>query len=130
MLDGLPTELQATAAELARLGDLSWILDEHQITNIYDPYRAWEERMHEHEGDGFYNCWMLDAGRQVGKTFTTSLIRVEDAIRYPGTRYLMACATEVSLSEFIIPNIDTIIEYLPEDIRPTFLKHHRGMKAG
>lgn len=130
MLDGLPSELQLVAADLARMGDLSWILDEHQIERIYEPYRAWESRMHEHEGDGFYNCWMLDAGRQVGKTFTTSLIRVEDAIRYPGTRYLMACATEVSLSEFIIPNIDTIIEYLPEDIRPTFLKHHRGMKAG
>jgi hypothetical protein len=122
--------MQRTAARLARLGDLSWMLDEHQDVMIYQEYRAWEARMHEHEGDGFFNCWMLDAGRQVGKTFTASLIRVEDAIRWANTRYISACAEENSLAEFIIPNIDAITEFLPDDIRPTFLRNHRGMKAG
>ena len=129
MLDLLDEQSRRDAAELARLGDLSWLLDEHQETRIYQHYRDFESRMHEYEGDGFYNCWMLDAGRQVGKTFTTSLIRVEDCVRWPRSRYMMACAEEVSLSEFIIPNIDTIIDYMPADIRPTFIKHHRGMKA-
>lgn len=130
MLQLLDEKDQQTAAELARLGDLSWMLDEHQEVRIYNHYRDFEGSMHEFEGDGFYNCWMLDAGRQVGKTFTTGLIRVEDCILWPGTRYICACAEEVSLSEFIIPNIDTIIEYLPDDIRPTFMRGHKGMKAG
>lgn len=129
MLQLLDEKDQATAAELARLGDLAWMLDDHQEERIYNAYRDFESRMHEYEGDGFFNCWMLDAGRQVGKTFTTSLIRVEDSIRWPGSRYLLASALEVSLNEFIIPNIDAIIEYLPDDIRPTFLRGHRGMKA-
>jgi hypothetical protein len=129
VLEALDRQQRRDAEELARMGDLAWMLDDHQETRIYDHYRDFECRMHDYEGDGFYNCWMLDAGRQVGKTFTTSLIRVEDCIRWPNSRYMMACAEEVSLSEFIIPNIDTIIDYLPEDIRPNFIRHHRGMKA-
>jgi len=128
-LELLDEQDRLTAERLGRLGDLSYLLDKHQLEQIYLPYRDFEARMHEYEGDGFYNCWMLDAGRQVGKSFTTGLIRVEDCVRHPNSRYLSACAEEVSLSEFIIPNIDAIIEYLPDDVRPTFIKHHRGMKA-
>lgn len=130
MLELLDDKDRAAAAELARLGDLSWMLDDHQEKLIYNAYRDFEEAMHEYEGDGFYNCWMLDAGRQVGKTFTSALIRVEDCIRNAKSRYMSACTTEASLAEFIIPNIDAICDYLPDDIRPTFLRNHRGMKAG
>ena len=120
----------AAAAELARLGDLSWMLDEHQDVHIYQEYRRYEAEMHRYEGEGFFNSFMLDAGRQVGKTFAASLIRTEDAIVYPGTRYLSACATEVSLNEFIIPNLDAICSFIPLDTRPEFKRNHRGMKAG
>lgn len=130
LLESLSPQDRKDAAQLARMGDLSWMLDEHQDQRIYRAYREFEANMHDFEGDGFFNAWMLDAGRQVGKTFVCSLIRAEDCIVWPGSRYLSACATEVSLSEFIIPNLDTISEYIPEDIRPRYLRNHRGMKAG
>ena len=130
MLELLSERDRRDAAELARLGDLAWMLDEHQDVRMYRAYRDWEARMHEHDGDGLYNCFMFDAARQVGKTFVVSLIRCEDAIRYPGTNYISACATEVSLAEFIIPNLDTISEYIPEDIRPQYVRNRRGMRSG
>lgn len=119
-----------TLNELARLGDLSWMLDDHQDARMYGHYRAWNDNKHKDEGDGAHRIWMLDAARQTGKSFCTGLIRVEDCIlAKPNARFISAAATEVSLKEYIIPNIDSIIAELPSDIKPRFVTRHLGMRA-
>lgn len=124
MLDGIHAD---TAAELCLAGDLAWMLDEHQERLIYNPYREWETRFK--QDGGASRIFMIDAGRQVGKTFTTDLIRIEDCLRNPGSKYLLASAEEISLKEFIIPNIDAINEQLPPEVRAEFVAHRYGMKA-
>lgn len=120
---------RATADALCRLGDLAWMLDEHQRRFIYEPYRAWETRFHEDRGKGASRIFMIDAGRQVGKTFTTDLIKVEDCVRSPRTKHLLASAEEVALKEFVIPNVEAIVSHMPEDVRPMFVANRNGMKA-
>jgi len=124
VLDGIH---ESTAAELCRLGDLSWMLDEHQEKLIYKPYRAWEKRRHLDPGAN--RIFMIDAGRQVGKTFTTDLIRVEDCLRTPGGKFLLASAEAISLKEFVLPNLEAIISRLPDDIRPEFIGNRHGTRA-
>lgn len=126
----LEAEHRETCDALWRLGELSWLLDEHQRVRIYDHYRDWESSRAANGGDGGASrIWMLDAGRQVGKTFTIDLIKVEDCLRKPGSKHLLASAEEIALKEFVLPNIETIIATAPDDIRPKFVAHRNGMKA-
>lgn len=124
MLDGIHAD---TAAQLCMLGDLSWMLDEHQERGIYQPIRKWEKRRD--KDDGANRIFMVDAGRQVGKTFTIDLIKVEDCLRQPGSKHLLASAEEVALKEFVLPNVQAIITQLPDELRPEFIANRYGMKA-
>lgn len=121
-------EHKETADSLFREGDLSWMLDDHQLV-IYEAIRAWEVRRLAEPTTGASRIFMLDAGRQVGKTFTVDLIKVEDCIRRPKSRHLIASATAVGLKEFVIPNIEVIITQAPDDVRPRLLLGHKGMRT-
>lgn len=114
-------------------GALRWKLDDHQL-RIYDPFRAWEtRRMAEMEAgrtEGIHRVFMVDCGRQVGKTFSTSLIRMEDAHVFPNQTQLIASATEKQLKELIIPVLNTIIADAPNEVRPRFFSSRWGMRAG
>jgi hypothetical protein len=123
----LPHKLRATIRSLYELGDLSWKLDEHQELYIYKHYRDWEKRRHKDKGAN--RIWMLDAGRQVGKTHCCSIIRLEDCFQHPRSRYMYASATEIALKEFIITNIESILEDCPQDLAPVFKQRYKGTRA-
>lgn len=119
--------LKRVVRQLYELGDLSWKLDEHQDRYIYQHYREWEKRRHKDKGAN--RIWMLDAGRQVGKTHCCSIIRLEDCFQNPKSRYIYASATEIALKEFIITNIESILEDCPEDLAPKYKQRYKGTRA-
>lgn len=119
--------LRRVVRQLYELGDLSWKLDEHQDKYIYQHYRDWEKRRHKDKGAN--RIWMLDAGRQVGKTHCCSIIRLEDCFQHPRSRYIYASATEIALKEFIITNIEGILEDCPPDLAPAFKQRYKGTRA-
>jgi hypothetical protein len=114
-------------------GALRWKLDDHQL-RIYDPYRAWEARRLQEldagQTSGAHRVFMADCGRQVGKTFTTSVIRAEDAHAFCNETILVASATEVALKELLIPVLNTVFAGCPEELRPKFFSSRWGMRAG
>lgn len=114
-----------------RRGNLRWKLDDHQL-RIYDPYRAFEARRLTEPRVGIHQAFMVDCGRQVGKTHATSLIRIEDALNqaFANETILIGANTEVALKELVIPTINTIIQDAPLDIRPRFFTSRWGMRAG
>lgn len=122
-------EAAETTRELCMAGDLSWMLDDHQLL-FYDHFRGWEERSKTEPKKGIARVYMFDAGRQVGKTFASSLIRAEDALQTPNGRFLIASATEIGLKELVIPVLNTIFAAFPDDIRPQFFTSRWGMRAG
>ena len=113
-------------------GALRWKLDDHQL-RLYDPFREWEQRrlaeLQEGTTEGMHRVFMFDCGRQVGKTHASSLIRVEDAHRFPNQTILVASATEVALKELLIPVMKNVLSDCPEEIRPKFFSSRWGMRA-
>lgn len=123
-----------TDAEVDRLwrkGNLRWKLDDHQL-RIYDPYREFEQRRLNEPKVGIHQVFMVDCGRQVGKTHATSLLRIEDGLNpaFANETILVGANTEIALKELVIPTINTIIADAPEDIRPRFFTSRWGMRAG
>lgn len=117
---------------LWRAGSLRHQLDDHQL-RIYDPVRDWQKRrvdeLQKGLTSGIHRVFVVKAGRQVGKTHSTSLIRTEQGLNQDGT-CLIATSTEVSLKELVIPVINSIIASAPDDIRPRFFTSRWGMRAG
>ena len=126
-------EVRRIEAEHAlwRAGSLRHLLDDHQL-RIYDPYREWEERRLNEPKTGVHRLFMGECGRQVGKTYTFSTIRVEDGQdqRFANEIIMMGASTEIALKELVIPTINRIIESAPDDIRPKFFTSRWGMRAG
>lgn len=122
---------EAEVDRLWRAGNLRWKLDDHQL-RIYDPYREFEQRRMVEPKKGMHRAFMVDCGRQVGKTFATSLIRVEDCMSkaFATETVLVGADTEIALKELVIPTINTIIADAPEDVRPQFFTSRWGMRAG
>lgn len=118
-------------------GSLRHLLDDHQL-RIYEPYRAWEVGRSQWLRDtppqqwGIHRCFMVDCGRQVGKTFATNTIRVEDGLNldFANEMILVGADTEIALKELVIPTINRIIIDAPEEVRPQFFTSRWGMRAG
>lgn len=123
----LPHKLRATIRSLVELGDLAWMLDDHQEKYMYNHFRDWQS--YRHEGKGAKRFFMFDAARQTGKTYCSSLILSEDNIRQPKSKRLYGSATAVGLAEFVIPNLESIYEQFPEDLRPVYSGRHKGQRA-
>jgi hypothetical protein len=119
--------LRKVVRQLYELGDLSWKLDEHQDKMMYREYRAWEKRRHKDKGAN--RIFMLDCSRQTGKSHCISIIRGEDCMQRPNSRFVYGSATEISLKEYVLPNIDGIFEDCPEDLKPRYHERFRGTRA-
>lgn len=117
---------------LWRAGSLRHLLDDHQL-RIYDPIREWQKRRVEELRNGLatgiHRAFVVKAGRQVGKTHGTNTLKVETGLNQDGT-CLVATSTEVALKELVIPVIHSIISTAPDDLRPKFISHRWGMRAG
>lgn len=119
--------LRKVVRQLVELGDLSWMLDDHQEVCIYNHYREWETRRHKDKGAN--RIFMIDAARQTGKTHCSCIILSEDNLRQKQSRRLYGSATAIGLAEFVIPNLDTIYEQFPEDLRPMYSGRYKGTRA-
>lgn len=122
---------------LIRAGSLRHKFDDHQL-RIYDPYRDWEKRRLREldelpeEQWGIHQVFMVDCGRQVGKTYCTSGIRAEDALSpsWADEEFLVGASTEVALKELVIPTMARLFADFPEDMLPQFVSSRWGMRAG
>jgi len=123
----LPHRLRATIRSLVELGDLAWMLDDHQEKYIYDHFRDWQT--YRHKNKGAKRIFMIDAARQTGKTHGSCIILSEDNIRQRGAKRLYGSATAVGLAEFVIPNLEFIYDQFPEDLRPVYSGRHKGQRA-
>lgn len=117
---------------LWRAGSIRHLLDDHQIEHLYDPYRAWEARRMGEPKIGIHQLFLGECGRQVGKTYGFSTIRVEDGLheRFANKIIMTGAATEIALKELVIPSINAIIASAPDDVRPKFFTSRWGMRAG
>lgn len=117
---------------LWRAGTLRHLLDDHQL-RIYDPIKDWQKRrvdeLRNGLASGIHRVFVVKAGRQVGKTHGTNTLKIETGLNQDGT-CLVATSTEVALKELVIPVINSIIATAPDDLRPRFISHRWGMRAG
>lgn len=101
------------AAAYWRAGRLSWKLFPHQLA-VYRLYRDFERRVIEGRNDG-PPIFVLDCARRWGKTFLVLLIKIEDALRRPGSRHTFATAIQDDIGEIVVPLFNDITEDCPAD---------------
>jgi hypothetical protein len=102
----------ASRDELWRQGDLAWKLHESQL----ETYSAIKE------SDDDY---LLEVGRQWGKTTLCATITAEEMIKSPGKRWVYGASTLNNLREFILPTFNWLFSDAPDDVKPTW-KHVDG----
>src|ERR1700760_1653155 len=88
---GLSSAALAEALWLSH--DLSWKLDEHQLS-AYTALREWEKRPIQMpkagEKIGLARWWVDDWGRRVGKTFKNGVVLLENGLRREDSRMIYA----------------------------------------
>lgn len=123
-------ELEETH-ELYRAGELSWILQRHQLED-YQTFRVWngERQTPQHqawvEGIGalYDNMWVDECGRRFGKTVKWLVADYEEAIRRPGCRGLIATPLRKSIGGIIVPLTKILFRDAPEGYFPHYRSTH------
>jgi hypothetical protein len=110
-------------------GELSYKLQAHQQP-VYEKYRAWEQQPTSVGAGKRRRIFVLDIGRQWGKTALVLLIKLEDALRRPGSRHTFATAYAKDIADILIPLMDMFSADAPEDCHPVFRKSQSGQSQG
>jgi hypothetical protein len=113
---------KAVRALLFRAGQLSWLLEPHQL-EVYEKYRHWEQH-------GIGKIFVLDCARRYGKTTLVAAIKCEDCLQQPGTTHTFAHAFFDDISEVIVPVIDWLFDGAPEDVKPVYFASKKGFRKG
>lgn len=138
MIDYSPQQKLEDAAECWRAGDLSYLLQRHQEDD-YTAFRAWNlerqqpgYRARIKELDALYdNMWMDECSRRHGKTAGRELIPgVEEMIRRPGCRGMIATPLEKSVGGIIVPLTKILFRDAPPGYFPRFVTQHKGDGKG
>lgn len=99
---------------------ISYKLHPHQL-RVYQQFRAWERNPNRGTLEGSLDLlYAAKISRRWGKTFLFALIKIEDALRNPGSRHTYACAWQKDIGDIIAPIFDAITADAPEDIQPKF----------
>lgn len=114
-------------ADLWRMGELSWKLDDHQL-EVYDLFHEWDarrktaeyERVVEETGATLDDVWVEEIGRRFGKTAKWIVMLFEIAIRRPGSMLTYACAAQKSIGQIIVPMANEMSADCPSDLRPKY----------
>jgi hypothetical protein len=117
----------ATIARLYEMGDLAWLLEEHQLTD-YDDFREWNEARQRPEHRAwikeidalFDNLWVDECGRRYGKTVKWLVADMEEAIRRPGARGLIATPQQKAIGGIIVPLCKLIFKNAPPRYFPEY----------
>lgn len=123
-----PSEL---AARVYAGGDLSHLLQGHQEADYY-AFRSWnverqrpEYRARIKELDALYdNLWVDECGRRHGKTARMLILAVEEMLRRPGARGLIATPLAKSIGGIIVPLTRILFRDAPEGYFPRFVRSH------
>ena len=123
----MPQDDSERLLRLYQAGRLRWKLQTHQLED-YDAFRAWnvERQTQQHLdwvasiGANFDNMWVDECGRRFGKTVKWLFTDVEEAIRRPGTRGLIACALQKSIPEIIVPLTKLLFRDAPKGFYPEY----------
>lgn len=91
-------------------GDLDYLLKDHQM-RIEEAFMASSERV-----------FVLEIGRQVGKTYWACKKALEVCMIIPNARVKYASAFLTSVEEYVIPTLKKLVEDCPEQIRPKWLE--------
>ena len=127
-----PTNSWDEAVEAAYAGgDLSYKLQKHQRDD-YDTWRVWnvERQTREHaawirEIDALYdNLWVDEWGRRRGKTARWLITDVEEMLRRPGCRGMIATPMQKSIGGIIVP----LTKLLFKDAPPGYFPRYVGSK--
>lgn len=110
-------------------GDLSYKLQAHQLP-VYAKYRAWEQLPTTAGAGKRRRIFVMDIGRQWGKTSLVLLIKLEDALRRPGSRHTFATAFAKDIADILIPLQEMFCEDAPADCRPVFKQSKTGESQG
>lgn len=117
--------------ELFRQGELRHLLLDHQLED-YDAFRAWnvERQTDEYlrevtDLEALYdNLWLDECGRRYGKSAKWLIADVEEAIRRPGARGLIACAYQKNIGEIIVPLTKVLFQDAPAGYFPRYRGTH------
>lgn len=124
-------------AECWRAGDLHYKLQDHQLED-YDAFRAWNEERQKPEHkqwvrsiNALYdNLWVDECGRRHGKTARALIVDVEDMLRRPGSRGLIATPLAKSIGGIIVPLTKILFADAPAGYFPRFVRSHGADGAG
>lgn len=105
----------------------SWCLP-HQH-DLYDAFQDWNERRQtkpyrrliKARKAKYDNCFVLEAGRKYGKTGAALVLGVQEAIRRPGSKGMIATPFANSIATIVVPLINEIFADAPEGYRPEHL---------
>lgn len=132
--------VQAAASELSteelklaawQAGSLRHLLQPHQRED-YDAFRAWNAerqqptyRDHIKRIDALYdNLWVDECGRRHGKTARDLVLDVEEMIRLPGARGMIATPLHKAIGGIIVPLTKILFRDAPEGYFPRFVRSH------
>lgn len=104
--------VRAARDELWRQGNLAWKLHESQL-EVYNAIKS--------SGEDY----LIESGRQWGKTTLCATISGEEMSRNAGKRWVYGASTLNNLREFILPTFNWLFSDAPEDIKPIW-KHTDG----
>lgn len=124
-LDG---QLQSTVVKLCELGDLSWLLDEHQLVD-YEEFERWNQvrQTRDHMqwvkqiGALYDNMWVDECGRRYGKTVKWLVKDVEAMLRRKGARGMIATPLQKNIGGIIVPLTKVIFKDLPKQYFPRYV---------
>jgi len=117
-------------AVLWRAGQLFWLLHGDQA-DCYRRYRAWDEHA-DTDTEGLYRrIFVFDCARRYGKDWLCLCIKLEDAIRRPGSIHTYATAFAKDIAEIVVPLMDDLLAHdCPDEIRPEHKTTRMGETAG
>lgn len=118
-------------------GSLRHKLQPHQLDD-YDAFRAWNvarqtaEHLSWAAGIGalFDNLWVDECGRRYGKTIKWLVTDVEEMLRRPGCRGMIATPLQSSIGGIIVPLTKRLFADAPREYYPRFVTTHEGDGMG
>lgn len=120
---------------LWKAGRLKYQFDSNQ-REIYDNYRGWKkaclaQRQRGEDFEGVHpRVYVLDLSRRVGKDRFCLTVRIEDAIRKPGSILTYGTAFASDIRGIVLPLFEQITADCPRHLKPKFVGASRTGEAG
>ncbi len=101
-------EITEAKIKLWKAGILSWKLHKAQL----DMYDAVNNNKH--------SLFVINCGRQIGKSFYLCTQAIEFAIKNPNSKILYLAPQAKMVKKIILPRIKTILQDCPRDMKPVY----------